>query len=169
MNTLQDVGLIVDDTRQDLLKNKVVLVVPRNITLNLSDFNDLLNDNVKRIAIGNPPSVPAGDYGKQALEVLMIWEQVEPKLILCTDVRQVLSYVESGNVDAGVVYASDAAISSKVKIVADAPDEVNAKIVYPIAVIKVSTVVEAAKDYIDFLQSDKAKAIFEKYGFTVVM
>jgi molybdate transport system substrate-binding protein len=168
MNTLQNAGLIVDDTRQELLKNKVVLVVPNNSTLNISDFNALLNDSVKKIAIGDPASVPAGDYGKQALQTLGIYDKVQSKLILCTDVRQVLSYVESGDVDAGIVYATDAAISSTAKVMANAPDEVNAKIVYPVAAIKASTVLDAAKDYIKFLSSNKAKAIFEKYGFTMV-
>ncbi len=168
MDTVETGGLILNDTRQNLLKNKAVLVVPGSSTLNISNFNALLNDNVAKIAIGDPDFVPAGTYGKQALETLGIYEQVEPKLILCIDVRQVLSYVEGGYVDAGIVYATDAAISTKVRVVANAPDEVNAKIIYPVAVIKASTVADAAKDYVDFLFSDKAKAIFEEYGFTMV-
>ncbi len=168
MNALQDGGLIIDNTRQDLLNNKVVLVVPGNSTLNLTDFMDLLNDDVTQIAIGDPEFVPAGTYGKQALELLGIYEQVQPKLILGSDVRQVLGYVEAGNVDAGLVYSTDAAITEGVKIVADAPAEINSKIVYPVAVIKGSEKVAAAEAYIAFLFSDEAKVIFEKYGFIVV-
>ena len=168
MQALQDGGLLLDETRANLLNNKVVLVVPGDSSLNIADFKGLLNDSVKKIAIGDPESVPAGTYGKQAFEQLGIWEQVQPKIVLCSDVRQVLSYVESGNVDAGIVYATDAAITDSVKIAADAPAEVNAKIVYPAAVIKAGKNTAAAKAYLAFLSGNDAKAIFEKYGFVVV-
>jgi molybdate transport system substrate-binding protein len=168
MNALQDGGLIIDSTRQDLLNNKVVLVVPANSSLEITDFNDLLNENVKQIALGDPEFVPAGTYGKQALELLGIYDQIKDKLILGSDVRQVLGYVESGNVDAGIVYSTDAAITSGVKIVADAPAEINSKIVYPAAIVKSSKNVEAAEAYISFLFSSDAKAIFEQYGFSPV-
>ena len=168
MNTLEEGGLILTETRKDLLNNKIVLIVPASSTLNITDFTDLLNDDVKQIALGDPEFVPAGTYGKQALDSLGIYEEVQPKLILCSDVRQVLSYVESGNVDAGILYLTDAAISSAVKVVADAPDAINAKIVYPVAIVKDSRNVEAANDYIDFLFSAEAKAVFERYGFSVI-
>jgi molybdate transport system substrate-binding protein len=168
MNALQTGGLIIDDTRQELLNNKVVLVVPKNSTLNISNFMDLLNTDVKRIGIGDPEFVPAGTYGKQALEVLGIYEQLQEKLILASDVRQVLGYVEAGNVEAGIVYSTDAAITDGVKVVADAPDEVNSKIVYPVAVVKDSKNVEAAEVYISFLFNSEARDIFSKYGFSVV-
>lgn len=168
MDALQDSGLIIDETRQDLLNNKIVLVVPKNSTLDISDFMDLLNDDVKKVAIGDPGFVPAGTYGVRALDILGITEQLQPKLILCNDVRQVLAYVEGGNVDAGIVYSTDAAITDNVKIVADAPAEVNSKIVYPVAVIKASRNVAAAKAYIAFLFSDEAKVIFQQYGFVVI-
>jgi molybdate transport system substrate-binding protein len=168
MQSLQDGGLLLDGTRQNLLTNKVVLVVPSNSTLNITSFTDLTKANVLKIAIGDPESVPAGTYGKQALDQLGIYEQVKSKLILCSDVKQVLSYVEAGNVDSGIVYATDAANSKSVKVVANAPAEVNAKIIYPIAVIKASKNADAAKAYIAFLLTAEAKAIFEKYGFVVV-
>ncbi|MBN1368381.1 MAG: molybdate ABC transporter substrate-binding protein [Dehalococcoidales bacterium] len=168
MNALQDSGLIIDDTRQNLLNNKVVMVVPSDSSLNITSFMDLLRDEVKQVAIGDPEFVPAGTYGKQALELLGIYEQLQPKLIFGSDVRQVLAYVEGGNVDAGIVYSTDAAITDGVKIVADAPYEINSKIVYPVAIIKDSTKVAAGQAYIDFLFSDEAKGIFEEYGFSVV-
>jgi molybdate transport system substrate-binding protein len=168
MDALQDGGLIIDDTRHDLLNNTIVLVVPNNSTLDITDFLDLLNEDVVKVAIGDPEFVPAGTYGKQALEVLGIYEQVQSKLILGSDVRQVLGYVEAGNVDAGIVYATDAAITDNVKIAAEAPDEVNRQIVFVVAAIKSCENVEAAKAYIDFLFGDKASAIFEKYGFSMV-
>lgn len=169
MQALQDGGLIVNETRQNLLKNRVVLVVPSNSALNITNFMDLCNDDVIKIAIGDPEFVPAGTYGKQALDLLGIYEKVQSKLILCSDVRQVLGYVEAGNVDAGIVYSTDAAITDKVRIVADAPDEINSKIVFPAAVIKASSNIEAAKAYIAFLFGDEAKVIFEQFGFVVVI
>ena len=168
MDALQNGGLIINETRRNLLNNKIVLVVPGNSNPGISSFMDLLKENISQIAIGDPESVPAGAYGKQALEQLGIYEQVQLKLILCSDVRQVLGYVEAGNADAGIVYSTDAAITDNVKIAADAPDEVNSQIVYPVAVIKASQNVAAAKAYIAFLFSDEAKAIFEQYGFVVV-
>jgi molybdate transport system substrate-binding protein len=168
MQALQDGGLILDETRQDLLNNKIVLVVPKNSALEITGFMDLLNDNVKQIAIGDPEFVPSGIYGKQAFEVFGIYEQIQSKLILGIDTPHVLGYLESNSVDAGIVYSTDAAITDNIKVVADAPAEVNNKIVYPVAVIKASRNVEAAKAYIAFLFSNEARAIFEQYGFVMV-
>lgn len=170
MDTLQGKGLIMDESRKDLLNNKIVLVVPANSTLELTSFTDLVSDNIKKIAMGDPEFVPAGTYGKRVLEFLNIYEELKSKnkLILMSDVRQVLSYTESGEVDAGIVYSTDAAITTNVRIVASAPDAINAEIVYPVAIIKSSTNVEAATQYIDFLFSDEAETVFEKYGFSVV-
>jgi molybdate transport system substrate-binding protein len=168
MDTLQNGGLIINDTRQDLLNNKIVLVVPKNSTLDISNFMDLLNDNVKHIAIGDPEFVPSGIYGKLAFEAFGIYGQIQAKLILQIDTPHVIGIIESGNVEAGIVFSTDAAITDRVKIAANAPDEVNSKIVYPVAVIKASRNVDTAKAYIAFLLSDEAKIIFEQYGFVVV-
>jgi molybdate transport system substrate-binding protein len=145
----------------------VVLIVPNDSTLGITGFKDLAADKVKKIAVGDPKSVPAGTYGLQAFDELGITAQVQPKEVLGADVRQVLTYVESGNVDAGIVYSTDALTSSKVKVVGSAPDDINAKVVYPVAVIKASKVSDTAKDYLKFLFSAQAKPVFEKYGFTV--
>lgn len=168
MDNLEKGSLIVTGSRKNLLNNKVVLIVPADSNLGLASFNDLTKDTVKKIAIGDPKSVPAGTYGQQAFDKLGITESIQSKLILGSDVRQVLSYVESGDVNAGIVYSTDAAVSSKVKVVASAPDEINVKIVYPIAVIKASKNTDAAQDYIDYLFTAKAKEIFEKFGFTTI-
>jgi molybdate transport system substrate-binding protein len=165
MDSLQNENLIVAASRKNLLNNKVVLIVPTDSTLNLTSFSDLSGDQVKSVAIGDPKSVPAGTYGQQVLDLLGITAQVQPKMILGSDVRQVLNYVETGNVDAGIVYATDALVSTKVKVVANAPDEVNAKIVYPVAVIAASKNQAAAEDYEAFLLSTPAIAVFERYGF----
>jgi molybdate transport system substrate-binding protein len=168
MDTLQKEGLLVESTRKNLLTNKLVLVVPADSQLNLTGFADLATDKVQKIAIGDPKSVPAGTYAQQAFDLLCITDKVTPKYVMGADVRAVLSYVESGNVDAGIVYSTDALSSTKIKVVGGGPDEINAKVVYPVAVIKTSKVQEAAIDYVDFLFSAQAKALFEKYGFSVV-
>jgi len=167
MDNLQKEALIWDTTRQNLLLNKVVMVVPVDSTLGLTSFNDLALDKVKKIAIGDPKFVPAGTYAGQAFDLLGITAKVQPKEILGADVRQVLTYVETGNVDAGIVYSTDALTSTKVKVVASAPSEINAKVVYPVAVIKASKNPEVAKHYISFLSGPQAKAVFEKYGFSM--
>jgi molybdate transport system substrate-binding protein len=168
MDKLQEEELILNDTRQNLLNNAVVLIVPADSDLGITGFSDLTTDKVKQIAIGDPEFVPSGIYGKQAFDVFGIYEQIKEKLILGIDTPHVLGYVESGNVDAGIVYSTDAALTDKVKVVANAPAEVNNKIVYPVAVIKDSKNVEAAKDYITFLFSDEVKGVFEQYGFIMV-
>lgn len=168
MDALQKEGLILDDTRKDLLTNKVVLVVPADSSLDITDFKDLARDNVKKVAIGDPKSVSAGMYAQQIFDRNSIADTIKQKLVLAGDVRQVLTYVESGNVDAGIVFATDAKSSSKVKIVANAPDDINARVVYPVAIIKAGKNIDAARDYESFLFSNQAKAIFEKYGFSVI-
>lgn len=168
MDALQNGRLIVNESRRNLLYNKIVLVVPDDSTLGITSFEDLTGDDVTMIAIGDPEFVPAGKYGKQALEFYGVYSQVQSKLILCADVRQVLTYVESGNVDVGIVYATDAMISDTVQVVADGPDEVNSKIVYPVALIRDCENPNAAEEFEDFLFSDEAGEIFEEYGFTLV-
>jgi molybdate transport system substrate-binding protein len=168
MDNLQNGDLILTDTRQNLLYNSIVLIVPVDSTLDITSFEDLATDKVTMVAIGDPQSVPAGKYARQVFELFGITDQIQPKEIICNTVRQVLTYVETGNVEVGIVFTTDALTSDKVKVVASAPAEINAKIVYPVAVIKASKNVAAAKAYIEFLFSDKAKVIFEKYGFTPV-
>ncbi len=169
MDNLQRQNLLLNETRRDLLNNRVVMVVPFESALRLTSFGDLVLDKVKKIAIGDPKSVPAGMYASQAFDELGITAQLQPKEVLAADVRQVLTYVESGNVDAGVVYWTDAITSPKVKVVAVGPEDINAKIVYPVAVMKASKNRDLARSYIDFLLGAQAKALFEKCGFTLVV
>lgn len=167
MDGLQKQGLLSEDTRKDLLQNKVVLVVPKsNITV--SDFTDLLDPKVQKFSIGEPTSVPAGKYAKQVLTNVGIFNRVKSKTIFAKNVRQVLTYVETGNVDAGMVYITDAKISDKVKIAAVAPANSHSPVVYPVAVIKNSKNPTASKEFVQFLSSKAAGEVFEKYGFTTV-
>ncbi len=166
MDALEKQGLLLEGTRKNLLKNQLVLIVPQNSTV-VTDFKDLTKPTVKKIALGEPKSVPAGEYAQQVLTNLKIIDQVKPKAVYAKDVRQALNYVESGNVDAGIVYLSDAKSSPKVKIVATAADNTHSPIVYPVAVIKSSKSPDAAKDFVQFLSGNQAKSVFEKQGFTL--
>lgn len=167
MDALEQKKLIDTSTRKNLLENKVVLITPKDSALGLKNFNDLTAVKVKKIAVGDPKSVPAGQYANQVFTSLKISDKVKPKLNLGTDVRQVLTWVESGNVDCGVVYSTDAKTSSKVVVVCEAPAGSCDKVVYPVAVVKKSKQSAAAKDFIQFLQGPEAAVLFRNYGFTV--
>lgn len=167
MDALQDQGLIVRDTRRNILTNQLVLVVPSDSTLGLTSFQQLTNSRVKKISVGEPRSVPAGQYAEELFKNLGILEQLQPKFVYGNSVRNVLGTVESGNADAGVVYRTDAMISDQVKQVATAPNTLHSPIVYPIAVIGASRNVNPAKAYVQFLTTDAAKSVFTKYGFGI--
>ncbi len=169
MDNLQKENLLLNETRKGLLNNRVIMIVPNDSILGLTSFSDLTLDKVKKIAIGDPKSVPVGTYALQAFDELGITAQVQSKEVLGADAKQVLTYVESGNVDAGIVYSTDALTSTRVKVVAAAPADVNAKVVYPVAVVKASKNPDAARRYIDFLFGAQARALFEKHGFTLAV
>ena len=170
MNALEEKGLILTETRRNIVGNKLVLVVHQENALYISDFEDLLKSEIRQIAMGDPEFVPAGNYGLQTLELLGIsFIKLQPKLILGSNVRQVLSYVESKSVDAGIVYASDAFCSDSVRVVAIAPDEINETIVFPVAVVSSSKNVQIARAYIDFLFTTEAQEIFKKHGFVLLV
>jgi molybdate transport system substrate-binding protein len=167
MDKLQNSNLLLTDTRRNLLTNNLVLIVPGNSTLGITNFRQLTNSNVKRISIGEPRSVPAGRYAEEVFSKLGIIEQVRSKLVYGNSVRNVLGSVESGNADAGVVYVTDAKISDRVKQVATAPSNLHSPIVYPIAVIKASRNQQSARAYVQFLRNKQAQDIFKKYGFGI--
>jgi molybdate transport system substrate-binding protein len=164
IDVLEQKGLLVPGTRSILAKNRLVLVVPKNKT-GITSLYNLREAKIKRIAIGEPRSVPAGQYAQQVLEKLKIWPQVTGKLVYANNVRQVLAAVESGNADAGLVYVTDAKISDKVKVVVAADEKYHSPITYPMAVIKSSKNANAAKDFAQFLSSPQARAVLKKYGF----
>jgi molybdate transport system substrate-binding protein len=164
MDALEQSGQLLAGTRAVLAKNRLVLVVPKNVT-GINSFYNLKNPNIKKIAIGEPRSVPAGQYAEQVLQKLGIYQQIKPKFVYANNVRQVLAAVESGNADAGLVYVTDAKISDKVKVVVAADEKYHSPIVYPLAVLKRSKNVNAAKDFVQFLLSDRAKDVLKKYGF----
>jgi molybdate transport system substrate-binding protein len=141
--------------------------VPKDNTT-IKSFEDLGTDKLKQIALGEPESVPAGKYAEEVLTYLGILDLVKPKAVYGKDVRQVLSYVATGNVDAGIVYLSDAKVSDDVKVVATALEDSHSPVVYPIAVLQDSANPEAAKELEDFLFTPEAKTVFEKYGLIAI-
>jgi molybdate transport system substrate-binding protein len=167
MDALQNQNLILNETRRNLLTNDLVLVVPSNSTLGITSFRQLTNSNVRRISVGEPRSVPAGRYTEELFDNLGILEQLRSKFVYGNSVRNVLSTVESGNADAGVVYFTDARISNRVTQVATAPSNLHSPIVYPIAVVRASRNQQAARAYAQFLNSRSAQAVFRRYGFGI--
>lgn len=165
MDALQEKNLIIPETRRNVLTNNLVLIVPKNST-GITSFRNLTDAKIKRIAVGEPRSVPAGQYAEEVFKNLGILDAIKPKLVLGNNVRNVLAAVESGNADAGVVYTTDAKLSNQVKIVATAPANLHSPIVYPVAVLKSSKDPASAKEYVQFLASDRGMKIFQKYGFS---
>jgi molybdate transport system substrate-binding protein len=167
MDQLEEEGLLLEGSYTDLLQNSVVLVVPEDSTLGLTSFEDVTSDDVTMIGIGNPDSVPVGQYAQEVFESLGIWDEVEAKANFGSDVKTVLSWVETGDVDCGVVYSTDAAVSEGVTVVATAPEGSVSDIIYPAGILADTEEADAAQDFLEFLQSDTAAEIFESYGFVV--
>ena len=167
MNELKEKGMMLDSSVKNILENKVVLITPKNATA-LDFFEDLAKSSVKKIGVGEPKSVPVGQYTKQIFQNLGLTDKVASKLIFAKDVREVLSWVETGNVDAGVVYETDAKISKDVTICSTAPEGSHKQVIYPIGVVKASKQAAEAQKFVDFLFSDAAKEVFVRYGFTVL-
>jgi len=170
MDALAEKDLIINETRRDLLKNQMVLVIQEGnkANLNITDFEDLSTEKVNLIALGEPESVPAGRYAQDVLNSFNIADKVNAKAVYGKDVRQVLNYVATGNVEAGIVYRTDAQDSDNVEIIATAPEDSHSPVVYPVAVIKDSDTPEVGKELIEFLTTEEAQAVFEDYGFVPV-
>ena len=164
MDTLESKGLLLPGTRRNLVENELVLIVPKG-RAGVSSFQDLVHPQVRLIAVGEPHAVPAGKYAQEVLKHLGIYDELKPKFVQAEDVRQALMFVETGNADAGIVYRTDEMISSKVTVVATAPNGSHSPIVYPVAVLKNTKNISAAKDFVTFLIGPKSSAVFQKYGF----
>lgn len=167
MDALEEKDLILKDTRKTLLVNKVVLITPKDSKLGISKFEDILKSEVEKIAIGDPSNVPVGQYSEEIFNNLEMIDAVQPKLVLGNDVRTVLTWAESGEVDCGLVYVTDAFTSDKVTIITEAPEGSHKIVTYPVAVVSSSKEAEESKRFVDFLSTDRAKEIFENYGFTM--
>ncbi len=168
MDELEKKGLIAAGSRLNFAGNTLVLVVPRSSRKSIGAFSDLKAAAVERIAVGNPMTVPAGRYAAEIFRYYGLSDRVKDKLIFAENVRQVLDYTARGEVDAGVVYKTDALLRpAEVEIVAEAPDAAHEPTLYPIAEVKGTADGAAAKAFISLVTSAEGKRILRKYGFKV--
>lgn len=165
MDVLEAEGLILAGSRTNFLSNQLVLIVPKDFK-GVSSFRDLTNAAVRHIALGEPRSVPVGQYAAQTLKYFNLTNAVQPKAVYGADVRQVLTYVENGDAEAGIVYQSDAQSSDKVQLVATAPPESHKPIIYCAAIVKRSLVPQLGAGFIQLLGVPAARRIFRELGFT---
>jgi len=168
MDILNQKGRIERASRKNLLSNRLVIVALKDSGLRIGSPKDLLRADIRRVALAEPSTVPAGIYVKKYLEGEGLWGPLKSKVIPVMDVRAALASVESGNVDAGFIYKTDAAISKKVKIVFEVPLDKGPQIVYPLAVVKESKNKKTAHNFFSHLLGDSARRIFEHYGFIVL-
>ncbi|MUH01410.1 molybdate ABC transporter substrate-binding protein [Scytonema sp. UIC 10036] len=166
LDNLQSKNFLLAGTRQNFLKNQIVLIVSKD-TQNISDFKDLTHQQIQKIALGDNIQEASGKYASEIFVKLGILEQVKIKFVFMSKNSEILSFVENGKANAGLVYATDAILSKGVKIVTLAPQGLHSPIVYPIAILKTSPHISEARNFIQFLQSDRAEAVFLKYRFVV--
>ena len=168
MDTLSKKQLIDEKSRVELLKNELVLIVPKSSTLQLDSFEGVVQDSITKVAIADPASVPVGQYSQKLFEKMGIWEQVKQRMVMSQDVRQSLDWVATGNVQCAPVYRTDATIEKdRVRIVATAPKGINKDILYPLAILKKSQEKEYVQTFYQYLKSEKSQKVYEKYGFVV--
>lgn len=164
MDQAEQQGLVLVSGRRNFASNSLVLVMPHDSALSIKQIKDLSQPGVKRVAIGNPASVPVGRYAQAALEAAKIWPAINTKAILTQNVRQSLDYVARGEVEAAFVYATDTmAMKDKVKVAFKVPLAV--PIEYPMAVVSGSSQAAEAKDFVGFVLSPAGQAILSKHGF----
>jgi len=168
MNTLEKKDLLLTGTRRNLLSNLLVIVAATDASVVPKSASDLTKLEFKKIALGEPQTVPAGIYAREYLQKLGLWDALKEKVVPTESVRAALAAVESGNVEAGFVYKTDSLISKKVKIVVEIPAAEGPKISYPMAVLKSSRQLEHAKKFEEYLAGPAARQIFEKFGFIIV-
>lgn len=167
MDLLVGENLIENSSRKDFATNTLVMVVPANNGAETpKSLEDLTADSVEKIAIGDPESAPVGKYTKQAMEDSGVWDELESKVILAENVKQVLTYVETGEVDAGFVYMTDAESGRKDLYEITYTVPVNESISYPIAVVNESANKEEAQEFVDFVTGARGQEILAEYGFS---
>jgi molybdate transport system substrate-binding protein len=166
MDDLEEKGLVLSGSRIDFASNTVVLVVPLHTKFRIKSFADLGSKEIKRVAMGNPKTSPAGRYAEEVLQYYKLMPAVKDKLIFTENVNQVLDYVARGEVDAGIVYATDFMTRvNDVSIAATAPISSHAPVVYPFALIKGTRNERLTKEFGLLLISGEGRKILKKYGF----
>jgi molybdate transport system substrate-binding protein len=168
MDWLESKGLIEKGTRKDRLSNTLVIVIAAENGAAINSPKDLAAPNIRRVALGDPRAVPIGVYTWEYLDKLKLRDAVRPKVVATENVRAALAAVEAGDAEASIVYKTDAAISTKVKVAFEVPMEEGPKIRYPMAILKDAIEPQAAKKFFEHLSSDEAGKVFRKYGFVVI-
>ena len=170
MDMLVKTNKTIPNSRRDFAQNSMVLIVPRDNPAKIEGFDDLGSGNCKNISIGNPGSVPAGRYAKEVLQNMMLYQTNQKKLVFGEHVRQVLDYVARGEVDAGILYTTDARVRSKeVKVISTAPRGSHINICYPVAIVSSSLLQNQALDFVEFLcESPQAQELLQKHGFSLI-
>lgn len=167
MDMLATKGFVYNDTREDFVENSLVMIAPKGNTLGLTGMQDLTKTEVEKISIGNPDSVPAGKYAKEAITNAGLWDSVSGKMLMAENVKQALVYVEKEEADAGFVFMTDvsSAQPDTIEVVTSVP--VSTPITYPIAVVSSTQNQDDSQLFIDFVTGEKGKSILEQYGFII--
>lgn len=165
MDNLEKGGFIDPSSRFPFVKNGLALIAPKDSPLNLSNLGELSREEIEHFIIGDPDSVPAGRYGKQALEAVGVWESLDGNFVYVSDVRQVVTQIEAGNGDIGIVFLTDAQTVSNSKIVLQIDGSLHDEIIYPGAIVSTSSNKKAAQQFLDFLKGNEAIQMFNEYGF----
>jgi molybdate transport system substrate-binding protein len=166
MDALEKKDLLLPGTRRSLLSNLLVIVVPADASAAPKSAADLTKPEFRKLALAEPQTVPAGIYAREYLQKLGLWDAVKEKVVPTENVRAALAAVESGNVEAGIVYKTDSLISKKVKIAVEVPAAEGPKISYPVAVLRSSKQPDRARKFAEYLAGPMARSVFEKFGFT---
>lgn len=164
MESLNRQGLLFEDSYKALLVNRMVLVASKD-SQGIKGFDSLVTEDVQKVALGDPKSVPAGKYAKEILTFLGLYEKVEDKAVFAKDVKEVVTWVTTQNADAGMVYMTDALSAKELKIVAEAPEGSCTPIVYPVGIIKNSRYLKETRQFQEFLLSEAGMRVFSEYGF----
>ncbi len=165
MDFLQEGGHIADGGAVRLLSNKIVLITGRDAP-SIGGISELADADLNRVAMPDPEIAPAGNYARTALQNLGLWEQMLPRIVFANDVRVTLSYVQTGNADAGFLYQTDAANAEDITVLDIVPTDSYPDVVYPAAVVRSTDNVQGAEAMLEFLQSDAGREIFRRHGFT---
>ena len=165
MDFLQEGGHIADGGAVRLLSNKIVLITGRDAP-SIGGISELADADLNRVAMPDPEIAPAGNYARTALQNLGLWEQMLPRIVFANDVRATLSYVQTGNADAGFLYQTDAANAEDITVLDIVPTDSYPDVVYPAAVVRSTDNVQGAEAMLEFLQSDAGREIFRRHGFT---
>lgn len=167
MDMLENENLIDKDSRRNILRNKLVLIISKEYKDKVKSISDLIGMNVK-ISIGEPETVPAGQYAKEYLNNINVWDKLSGRMVFAKDVRQVLTYIENGDAAAGIVYKSDAAVIKNSIAVQEFEESAYSPILYPAAIVSTSKDKASAGEFLDYLSTEKSKQVFLKYGFDIV-